>query len=74
MDEMKLKLSTKFMKNIVTTLISKVLIKKFGYDIDVILNEIELKMEDGKVKIHADVDAQVDNSEFLKIIKSVGLD
>lgn len=74
MDELKLKLSTKFMRGIVTKLISKAIYKKYGYDIDILLNEIEIKNEDGKVHLHMNVDAEVNNDDFKKIIKSIGLD
>lgn len=74
MDELKLKLSTKFMRGIVTKLISKAIYKKYGYDIDILLNEIEINNEDGKVHLHVNVDAEVNNDDFKKIIKSIGLD
>ena len=74
MDVLKLKLSTKFMRGMVANLISKALNKKLGYNIDILLNEIEVKNENGKILIHVDADAEVDNSEFVKILKSVGMD
>lgn len=74
MDELKLKLSTKFMKGIVANLISKALMKKLGYNIDILLNEIDVKAENGKVRVHVDVDAELENSEFVKILKSIGMD
>ena len=74
MDELKLKLSTKFMKGIVANLISKALMKKLGYNIDILLNEIDVKVENGKVRVHVDVDAELENSEFVKILKSIGMD
>lgn len=74
MDEMKMKLSTKFMRGIITKLMSRVIYKQFGYHVDIQLNEIELVAKDGKVHLHADVDAEMSNEEFTKIIKSIGLD
>lgn len=74
MDVLKLKLSTKFMKSMVANLISKTLFKKLGYDIDILLNEIEVENVDGKIFIHINADAEVDNSEFVKILKSIGMD
>lgn len=73
MDEMKLKLSTKFMRGIVANLISKAILKKVGYEIDIQLNEVQVETEDGKIKLHANVDAEITNDEFIKIIKSIGL-
>lgn len=73
MDEMKLNLSTKFMRGFVANLISKLILKKVGYDIGIQLNEIKVETEDGKVKLHANVDAEITNEEFIKIIKSIGL-
>lgn len=74
MDVLKLKLSTKFMRDMVAKLIAKALQKKLGYNIDILLNEIEVKNENGKIHIHANVDAEVDNDEFVKIVKSIGME
>ena len=71
---MKMKLSTKFMRGIVTKLIARAVYKQFGYHVDIQLNEIELVAKDGKVHLHADVDAEMSNDEFAKAIKSIGLD
>lgn len=74
MDVLKLKLSTKFMRGMVAKLVAKAIFKKTGYDISILLNEIEVKTEDGKVKLHLNVDAELNNDEFVKIIKDIGLD
>lgn len=74
MDEMKIKLSTKFMRNIISKLISKMLYKKLGYKIDVQLNDINVEFINGETNIHADVDLKLDKEEFTKIIKSSDLD
>ena len=74
MDELKLKLSTKFMRGIVAKLLSKLLYSKFGYEIGIQINAIEIKTENGKVRLHADVDAEISNDEFVKIVKSIGLE
>ena len=72
MDE--LRLSTKFMRGIVAKLLSKAISKKIGYDVSIQLNGLEAKGEDEQISIHADVDVNVNKDEFLKIIKSIGLD
>jgi hypothetical protein len=74
MDELKLKLSTKFMRGIVANLVSKAIAKKVGYNIDILLNEIEVKNEGGKIHLHINADAEVENGEFVKMLKSIGLD
>ena len=74
MDVLKLKLSTKFMRDMVAKLIAKALQKKLGYNIDILLNEIEVKNEDGKIHIHVNADAEVNNDEFVKIINSIGME
>lgn len=74
MDELKLNLSTKWMRGIVTKLISKAIFKKTGYKIDIQLNKVNVESIDGKVYLHADVDVETDSDEFVKIIKSIGLD
>jgi hypothetical protein len=73
-DELKVKLSTKFMKGIVAKLISKALYKKLGYEINIQLNEIEVQNIDGTVHIHINADGEIDKGNFYKIIKDAGLD
>lgn len=74
MDEMKLKLSTKFMKGMVSKLIAKALYKKLGYKVDIQLNDINVEFIDGEISIHADVDLRLDKEEFTKLIKSTNLE
>ena len=74
MDELKVKLSTKFMRNIVSKLIATAIKKKYGYKIDIQLNEIDVKVINGEAHLHTDVEVVIDNNEFTKIVKSVGLD
>lgn len=71
MDEMKLKLSTKFMRGMVSKLISKAVYKKLGYKVDIQLNDINVEFIDGETSIHADVDLRLDKDEFTKLIKSI---
>lgn len=74
MDELKLSLSNGFMKGVVTKILSKMIYKKLGYKIDIQLNDIKIVSDDGAVHVHADIDGHIDKEEFMKIIKSVGLD
>lgn len=74
MDELKLKLSTKFMRGVFAKLVARALYKKFGCDIDILINEIEITTHDGKIQLHTNVDAEISNDDFKKILKSTGLD
>lgn len=74
MDEMKLKLSTKFMRNLISKLISKAVYNKFGYKIDIQLNDLAVSFIDGETKVSTNVEVKMDKDEFTKIIKKVGLE
>ena len=74
MDEMKLKLSAKFMRGMVSKLIAKAVYKKLGYKVDIQLNDINVEFIDGETSIHADVDLRLDKEEFTKLIKSTNLE
>ena len=74
MDEMKIKLSTKFMRGMLAKIIKKVVSKKLGYQIDIQINKIELETVDGKIHLGTDVDVEMDNDEFVKIINNIGID
>lgn len=69
MDELKMKLSTKFMRNLLAGYISRVLRKKLGHEIGVDIEEVSIETIDGKVKVHLNVDAEVSNDEFMRIVK-----
>lgn len=71
MDELKLKLSTKFMRGIVAKVIRAAIQKKLGCSIDVFLNNIEVTTSDDKIHFHADIEADMTNGEFTKLINSV---
>lgn len=74
MDELKLNLTTNFMRGVVAKLIAKSIYKKSGHNIDILINQISVTAVDGKMRIHADVDGEISKDEFIKIIKSIGLD
>lgn len=74
MDEMKLRLSTRFMRSIVAKLISKAIQKKYGYKVNVQLNELDIRIIDGETRISTNVEAHINSKEFMKILKDIGLD
>ena len=74
MDELKLKLSTKFMRGVIAKIISKTVSKKLGYQIGIQVNEIEVETINGKIHLHTSVDADMNYEDFKNIIKSTGLD
>lgn len=71
MDEMKVKLSTKFMRNLVSKLIARAIRKKFGCKIDIQLNDLDISVIDGETEIKTNVEVKLNNEEFMKIIKSI---
>lgn len=74
MDELKLKLSTKLMRGIIGKLISRTLYKKYGYKMDIRINEIEVEMVDEKVRLHINVDTEVNKNDLASVLDSIGLD
>lgn len=73
MDEMKLTLSTKFMRNVVAKIIAKIVYKKTGYKVNIQLNELDINVIDGETHISTSVEAKLSSDEFIKIMKSVDL-
>ena len=51
MDEMKLRLSTRFMRNLVSKLIAKTIYKKYGYKVDIQLKDLDINVIDGETSI-----------------------
>ena len=73
MDEMKLTLSTKFMRNVVAKIIAKIVYKKTGYKVNIQLNELNINVIDGETYISTSVEAKLSSDEFIKIMKNVDL-
>lgn len=71
MDEMKI--GSKFTTGIISKLVSMVIRKKFGYDVQLKLNEVTATVNDGKTHVHLDVDAELTKEELNKILASIGL-
>lgn len=71
MDEMKI--SSKFMRNLVAKLVKKTVKKKVGYEVDIQLNELAATVTDGTARIHLNVDAELNKDELTKILGIIGL-
>lgn len=68
MDEMRI--STKFMQNLISKIIRKVLNKKLGMNPEISFGSpIELKIDGDTAQIHVDITANVPTEEILKLIK-----
>lgn len=74
MDEMKLKLSSKFMRSIISKLIMKAVYNKFGVKADFNINELVVELSNGKLNFHINADGSVDEKAFLKIKQLVDSD
>ena len=71
MDEMKLTLSTNFMKNIIATIVHKTIAKQIGYKVTVGIRELDVSYVDGKAHLHTNIDLVMDQAEFTKLMKNV---
>lgn len=71
MDEMKI--SSKFMRNLIAKLVKKTVKKKVGYEMDIQLNEFTATVTDGTAHVHLSVDAELNKDELTKILGAIGL-
>lgn len=72
MDEMKIKLSTKFMRGIISKILARMIYKKLGYKVDIQLNDLDVNIINGDTTIKTNVELRMKSDEFNKIIKSIG--
>lgn len=71
---MLINLKSKFMRKVVSKLLSKSIKLKTGYEIDVQFDELNASFEDGEITVKANLEAKMSKDEFMKILKSQGLD
>jgi len=74
MDEVKIKLQTRFMRGLVSKLIARAVYKKYGYKVNIQLHELDLNVIDGETNIKTNVEIKVNSSEFMEIMKSLNED
>lgn len=70
MDEMTIKSS--FMRAIISKLLDRMVKKNLGYDANIILNGLTVRITDEKAYVHVDADATVSKDELTKILQKVG--
>jgi hypothetical protein len=73
MDEMRLKLSTKFLRGIASKLIARTIYKKYGYKVNIQINDLDISMIDGETSLTANVEAKLSSDEFRKIMNNIDL-
>lgn len=71
MDEMKIKLSTKFMRGMVAKVLTKVIFNKFDIKPDISINGLEAELKDGKIRFHVDMNGVIDEDALLKITRLI---
>ena len=74
MDEMKLNLGSKFMRKMVSKLISRYLSKQIGSKVTLDFNALNVSFDDGDTIIKTDLELRMDKYEFRKLMKKVDID
>lgn len=69
MDELKIK--TKFMRELISKLLSSAIRKKLGYEVDICMHDIEITVKDDKTHIHINADAEVSNDVYMKFTRFI---
>jgi hypothetical protein len=74
MDEMKLNLGSKFMRKMVSKLMSRYLSKQIGSKVTLDLNALNVRFDDGDTVIKTDLELRMDKHEFRRLMKKVDID
>lgn len=73
MDEMRIKLCSKFMRGVVSKLMSKVIYKKTGCRVNIRIDELDIWNIDGETTANLNIRAKMKSCEFNKIIQKIDL-
>lgn len=71
MDE--LKISSKFMKGVLSGIIKAIIRNRFGYDVKVNIEDFGVVFTDGKAHVHLKADAEMNSHEITKILGTMGM-
>ena len=62
-----------FMKGVISKALHMTIKKKTGYDVDILINDLNVRYEEGKIRLHINTDVELEKDEFIKILKNSGL-
>lgn len=71
MDEMKVKLSTKFMKGLVSKLISRIAYEKTGRKFNIQINDLDINVTGDNAKLITSIEVMLSNDELKELLKSI---
>lgn len=74
MDEMRIKLSTSFMRGIVSKLIARSIYKKYGYKVNIKLEDLDVWVINGDTTVKLNVEAKLKSEDFKRIMKTIDQD
>lgn len=74
MDEMKIKLSTTFMKNALSNYLTKLIIKKFGVKALIQIDDLDVRLVDDKLYFHVNANGNVDSKSLLKASRIIEME
>lgn len=70
MDEMKI--SSRFTRAVISKLLKMMVKKKLGYEVDIQLNELTVRIDDEKAHAHVSADADLTKEELTRIFQTIG--
>ena len=65
------KITSKVVKDVLNGFLTKIIKKKWGYDIDIQINDLDLRVVGGKVLLQLNANAEMTQDEFTKISKKL---
>lgn len=74
MDEMRMKLSSKFMRNIASKMISRAIYKKTGCKVNIQINDLDAWVIDGDTTVKLNAEVKLKSNDFNKIMESFDVD
>lgn len=69
-----MKISTKFMRGVVSKILKGIIKKKVGYDVDIQLDEFMITFDDTTAHVRLNAAADISKDELTKAIKEFGLE
>ena len=74
MDEMRIKLSTKFMKNVLSGYLTKLIAKKFGVKASIQISDLDVELIDDRLYFHVNANGNIDSKSLLKASRIIEME
>lgn len=70
-DDVSMRIANGLTRNAISKLVTAILRKKTEYDVEILINEMNVSLSDGRARVHMNVYGDISQEDLAKVIKKI---